>query len=401
MKRIRCPIHNYIALDASILPIVDFPEFQRLRRIKQLGMAYLVYPGAQHSRFEHSLGVYHLGGVVSDILNLGEYEKKLITLSGLLHDIGHGPFSHIMETVSQRTHEERSAEIILKSDISRKLEIIDVDPVMVAETIMGRARFSPIISSEIDIDRMDYLLRDAHYSGVSTGLDAGRLTAVMELYEDQLVFREAGLGAVEALLIARFMMYPYVYYHHTARVAERMISRAIFLLMELGSLEEEELWCMDDISLMSVLRGSTSLPKQLVTRIDERRLYKRGWEISLSQLPKHLDSDLKSFHMLKRLKEHLSRETVLRIEEDIAHELDIYPELVILDCPFPPVLRTREIMIRKRKGNVVSARSISQLISILEKAQLDHLKIRIYVPQEIIEKASLLLEKTVPALLSF
>ena len=148
MIRIRCPIHNYIPLNDIALSIVDLPEFQRLRGIKQLGMAYLVYPGAQHTRFEHSLGVYHLGGIVSDILTLPTHDKEVITLSGLVHDIGHGSLSHIMETVSQEMHEERSARKILRGRISETLEMIGIEPREIADTIKGKFRLSPIISSE-------------------------------------------------------------------------------------------------------------------------------------------------------------------------------------------------------------------------------------------------------------
>ncbi|MCK4613576.1 MAG: HD domain-containing protein [Thermoplasmata archaeon] len=399
MKRIRCPIHNYVTLTGPALGIVDLPEFQRLRGIKQLGMAYMVYPGARHTRFEHSLGVCHLGGVVSDTLSLPKEDREMIALSGLLHDIGHGPFSHIMESVSGKTHEERSARKIKEGRIVEELEKAGIDPHEIADTIAGRSRLSPFISSEIDIDRMDYLLRDAHYTGVATGVDAGRLTAVMELDGNKLVFREAGLGAVEALLMARFMMYPYVYYHHTARSAERMLSRAINILIESGQMDEGRLWEMDDIALVAALRGSSGLSNELMRMIDERRLYKRGWEISLSQLPKLLDSDLTPLQLLGLLRHDLTKEKIELLEREIARLMDIEPEQVIIDFPSPPGLDTREIGIRLRDKKVVSGRSVSNLISILDKAQLDHWKVRVFVPEENREKAVRILKGKMPAFL--
>ncbi len=429
MKRIRCPIHNYITLDPKALSIVDLPIFQRLHGIKQLGMAYLVYPGAHHSRFEHSLGVYHLGATVSRMLNLPEYDTNIITLSGLLHDIGHGPLSHIMESIGGTTHEERSASMILQGKIADSLTSFGVEPKEIAETILGRSYFSPLISSEIDIDRMDYLLRDAHYTGVSTALDSGRLTAVMELDDNQLIFREAGLGAVEALLLARFMMYPYVYYHHTARSAERMISRAIEISLEhgftirnekknrngnhdedingdfngdlignpIGNLNEnlngdigiEDLWLMDDIDLVSYLRHSNTPAAGIMKDIDGRKLYKRGWEQSLSHLlgddhmkvpPSAEFTDPSSEDILQGLRHTLTKERIREIETDIAGHLKIPPECVIVDCPLPPSLNTKRIIIRLQSGERVPARSLSQIISIMEKAQLDHWKFRVFVP---------------------
>lgn len=382
MKQIRCPIHNYISLDEDALRIVDLPVFQRLRGIKQLGMAYLVYPGAQHSRFEHSLGVYHLGLAVSSILDLPDHEARMIALSGLLHDIGHGPFSHIMETVSDGNHEEKGARIIRHGEIADLLKGMGIDPAEISDTIVGRSRYSPMISSEIDIDRMDYLLRDAHYTGVSTALDSGRLSAVMELEEGDIIFREAGLGAVEALLLARFMMYPYVYYHHTARSAERMMVRAIELLIVEEGCDKEALWSMDDIDLVSMLRKAGGFPASIMKAIDERRLFKRGWMLSLSQLLEAVGTGLPSEEALELLKVQLTREKITGIEQEIASLLDVQPESVILDCPIPPGLNTGKITIRRKDGELVPARSLSRIISIMEKAQLDHWRFRVFVPEE-------------------
>jgi len=401
MKRIRCPIHNYITLMDRDMAIVDLPVFQRLRGIKQLGMAYLVYPGARHTRFEHSLGVYHLGGIVSDMLRLSPEEKDIILLSGLLHDIGHGPFSHIMESVSPQTHEERSAKKVKNGDIADILNDFSISPETVADTIMGISRLSAFISSEIDIDRMDYLLRDAHYTGVTTGVDAGRLTAVMEMESGSFVFRETGLGAVEALLIARFLMYSYVYFHHTARAAERMLARALSILIRDGERSEEELWEMDDIGVVAMLRGHPGLPGELMRQIDERRLYKRGWEEPLVRFSSIADSSLSMDRLLLRLRDFLSDARLQSMEIEIAENLDIEPERVIVDVPFPPEINTGRINIKKRHGEIVTGRSISRVISMLEKAQLDHWQARVFIPEEERERAYPLLQKLMPEFIQF
>ncbi len=398
MNRIRCPIHNYINIQDNHLQVVDLPEVQRLRGIKQLGMAYHVYPGARHTRFEHSLGVYHLGSVISDILELSRGDRELIMLSGLLHDVGHGPFSHIMDSIGTTGHEERSKLKILNGEIGELLTSMDLNPSDIANTITGLSRLSPFISSEIDIDRLDYLLRDAHYTGVSSGVDPGRLTAVMKMEEGRLVFRESGLGAVEALLLARFMMYPYVYYHHTARSAQMMLTRAMTILLRSGEIDEEALWDMDDISLVALLRESPGFPGSLMKMLDQRRLYKRGWEMSLGQISgEFLDhSPAEVVDILKRLRAVTDPGETERV---IAEIIDIEPEQVILDFPIPPQLNDHEIWISKRDGSIVPGSEVSHLISILEKAQLDHWKVRVFVLQKYRERAAYLLDTHMISLL--
>ena len=399
MNRIRCPIHNHIPLEPSVEKIIDTPQFQRLRRIKQLGMAFLVYPGAQHTRFEHSLGVYHLGRVVSDMLGFGKEETNSISISGLLHDIGHGPFSHLMDRIGTDSHERRSASIIKSGEIADILSEQGIDPASIADTIQGNSRFSPFIASEIDLDRMDYLVRDSHYTGVSSGIDAGRLTAVMAIDEDRLVFREAGLGAVESLLLGRFMMFPYVYYHHTARSAELMLIRALNHLCEQQDEVADQLWIMDDMELVTHIRSSSGFPGGIMGMIDNRRLYKRGWELSLTQLLQVTGNETTPMTLLKSLRQNLTPTRILDIEREIAEIVDLDPSEVLFDPPLPPEVNTREILIRLRDGTVTSARWVSQLITILEKAQLDHWKFRVFIPPEKRESAVLRLESIMPSLI--
>jgi uncharacterized protein len=397
MKRIRCPIHNHISLDDQFLRIVDDPLFQRLRGIKQLGMAYLVYPGAQHTRFEHSLGVFHLATSVTSLLCLPKEDARLIHLSGLLHDIGHGPFSHIMESVGDRSHERQGANLITDSTIADLIMDMGIDPKTIAGTLQGTTQFSPLISSEIDLDRMDYLLRDAHYTGVSSALDAGRLSAVMELENDTLVFREAGLGAVEALLLARFMMYPYVYYHHTARSAERMLGRAIHILHRDGGATMDDLWTMDDISLVAFLRSSPGLPGSIMQDIDRRNLHKRGWEQPLGALLPEGGLAMR-YSPLPSIRKALTPRRIRGFEAEIAETLDIHPDEVILDCPLPPVIGTGDIIIKRLDGTLTPARLLSRMIDVMEHAQLDHWRFRLFVPGAHREKARSLLTEAVTSL---
>jgi HD superfamily phosphohydrolase len=171
MKVIRDPVHDYIEIDELALSLIDSPEVQRLRRIRQLGFSNLVYPGANHTRFEHSLGVYHLTRQLAS--QVDEQQQKELLAAALLHDIGHGPFSHatedIIEKYTRKSHDS-VGELLKKSTIADVLKEHGLSPISIAAHIRGETYPGQILSSEIDVDKMDYLVRDAHYTGVAFGL---------------------------------------------------------------------------------------------------------------------------------------------------------------------------------------------------------------------------------------
>ncbi len=230
-NEIRDPIHGSISLNELELSLLDTPQMQRLRRIKQLGFTYLAYPSATHTRFEHSLGVMHLAGRIAEQIDLPKEDIQLARICGLLHDIGHPAFSHtfehLVERHSKRSHEDVACEIISKDPIASILSSAGFSSKDAVDALSGRKKpFSDILSSDLDADRMDYLLRDSHYTGVAYGvIDLERLIHTMKLHKDQLVLTD--LPAAEFLLRARSLMYQTVYEHHTARIAEAMFSKAI------------------------------------------------------------------------------------------------------------------------------------------------------------------------------
>ncbi|MEE9593907.1 MAG: HD domain-containing protein, partial [Candidatus Hydrothermarchaeales archaeon] len=174
-KVIRDPIHGDIFLTEPETKIVDSLEFQRLRRIKQLGMAYLVYPSANHTRFEHSLGAMHVASRVANTLQLSKDDSIKLRIAALLHDVGHGPLSHTSEELLERymgqSHEEITMELINNSDVSSILIDEGLNPEEVSSLILGKGgRLGSLISSELDVDRMDFLVRDAHHTGVAYGV---------------------------------------------------------------------------------------------------------------------------------------------------------------------------------------------------------------------------------------
>lgn len=366
MERIRCPIHSDIQVDEIASELIDTKEFQRLRRIKQLGTAYLVYPGANHTRFEHSLGVYFLARECCRSLQLKEDEKK-ITIAALLHDIGHGPFSHLVEEVIGNQHEKATEDIIKKTEIREVISKNGITPNEVIELIKGRG-IGAIISSELDVDRMDYLVRDAHYTGVSIGVELKRLIATMKFQNGKLLISENGLNAAEVLLFARFVMYPVVYFHRTTRIAEKMLVKASEKAIKEGYFSKEKFQKMDDAELMLTLKNSKGFAKEIAEKVENRELFKLCLELK--------------YDKLKDKKLAKNKNQIIKLENEIAKELKVNEGEVIIDIPEKPILEEINANILLANGKIEKISNISKLVSILADAQLDHWKIRVYTIKE-------------------
>lgn len=268
MKTIRDPIHGDIELSELELALIDSEPMQRLRRIKQLSFCSLVYPGANHSRFEHSLGTMHLAGRMARKLSLDE---ELIRLAALLHDVGHLPYSHSLEDVFEISHED-NMEFVLKDQLG---DLLSDHGYSVSDivSVCRESQESSIISSQIDSDRMDYLLRDSHYTGVAYGaIDSDRIINVMGFVDGMLTFRKKGLIAVEGLLIGRHQMYEAVYFHHTVRAADAMLQKAISHVKE--GLNTTELLRMGDSDLKEYAKQESEVAKNIFDMLDRRQLYK-------------------------------------------------------------------------------------------------------------------------------
>jgi HD superfamily phosphohydrolase len=247
-KYFRDPIHGFIEVDPKAEYIIESPLFQRLRNVKQLAFTYLVYHGAEHSRFGHSLGVYHLAKTLIERLKVSDPAvADAFCLAALLHDIGHFPFSHALESVimsydKDLTHEKYTEAIICHSEIADRLKKVNIDPKHIIEFLEGRFLRSPeyaflngLLDAELDIDRLDFLLRDSHYCGVTYGkYDLDRLILSMEPYKKQeVIITKKGIHSVEIYVLARFNMYLQVYAHHTRRAFDLML-KSIFPNEELG-----------------------------------------------------------------------------------------------------------------------------------------------------------------------
>ncbi|MEK5205928.1 MAG: HD domain-containing protein [Psychrobacillus psychrotolerans] len=238
-KVFKDPVHRYIHVrDQVIWDVIGAKEFQRLRRIKQLGTTYLVFHGAEHSRFNHSLGVYEIVRRIVDDSFSGrpewdDSERLVVLCAALLHDLGHGPFSHAFENVFGLDHEYFTQQIILgDTDVNMILKRVSEDfPQRVADVIgktYPNKQVVSLISSQIDADRMDYLQRDAYFTGVSYGhFDMERILRVMRPREDQVVIKSSGMHAVEDYIMSRYQMYWQVYFHPVSRSAEVILTKVL------------------------------------------------------------------------------------------------------------------------------------------------------------------------------
>jgi len=371
MKAIRDAIHGTIRVDDLSQEILDTAEMQRLRGVRQLGFTYLVYPSATHTRFEHSLGSYYLAGKLSRYLNLNKNDAQKVKMAALLHDIGHGPFSHISELVVNDfinvAHEEKSCEIIKKSIITDILKKHDFNVVEITDIIHGkRAPLGNIVSSDIDVDRMDYLVRDAYYTGAAYGIiDLDRLIITSSIHNRKLCINEDGLHAVEALVFARYLMYPAVYHHHTTRIADSMFSAAVVECLKEGVFSIDELYSMDDIELISRLRLMTTLSGEMMQRLEHRKLYKRAVVLSRDEFGQGY----------KKLLD-LKGDKLEALQTELTEACDLKHGEVLLDIPKQVYAKEATAKILY-KGKPTPIEEISPLLKALRTAQWSYWKVTV------------------------
>ncbi len=342
-KAFKDPVHDFIYVyDQVILDLIDSKEMQRLRRIKQLGVSYLTYHGAEHSRFTHSLGTYEVMRKILAKLDrkgellLTEKEQLLAKVAALLHDIGHGPFSHSLEDVFGNKHEEWSRRIILgNTEVNKVLEGVEPSfPQEVAAVIAGEHPNQAIvhlISSQVDADRMDYLLRDSKATGVTYGqFDLERIIRVMELTKDKVLFREAGMHSIEAYILARYAMYWQVYFHPTTRSGE-VILKKIFKRASQLCYQKKEVYHTP--ALKNILMNNLNVKDYLM--LDDALIFTvlRYWQDSSDFILADLSSRILNRRLLKRTDIQLTDELYLKVYQ-LFKEIGLEPEYyLILDHP--------------------------------------------------------------------
>ncbi len=346
---IRDEIHGTIEFDDLEQKIIDTPDFQRLRRIKQMSVANLVYPGANHTRFEHSLGTAHLSSLICRRAGLNKETTAKVKLYALLHDVGHTAFSHEGEAILRRhigDHELNGKKKITKGSIA---DIINERYSAKEIANIEESHYGSIITSDLGADRMDYLKRDAMNTGVAYGVvDVDRILDTLIFTKEGLVIDKGGLEAAEFLLIARFMMFSAVYMHRTVRIATAMLYRAIEGSLEDGTIEPKHFADLDDEQAMNLMRRSIK-GGRFADALLSRQLYKEVCTLSRIGLDNH---------SAKVLEEKLCKKT----GQDI-----------IVDFPHPFF---KMISIRVKNGDtLVPISNMSTLVRSLREAEEDRMKV--------------------------
>ena len=373
---VKDPVWRNIPLSRGLLKIASHEAFQKLNWIKQLGPTYLVYPGATHTRLNHSLGVFHLSRRMmlhlftadtsmlestspdyTPARDLSLEGTKAFLCAALLHDLGHFPYAHSLKDLELRSHESLTAERILQKDLSKLIkEEVGTDPELVAAIVDpalsyngagGVSFFRNLLSGVLDPDKLDYLNRDAYFCGVPHGTqDVDFVLAEIRPHSDGMAVTEKGLSAVESILFSKYLMYKTVYWHKTVRIATAMIKKAVLLALKEKVLREQDLYWLDDHEFSSLTEKHAFPPLHLIRRVTERRLFKL-----VASIP--FDSK-NSVHL--HLQDVHNR---LGFEEDLGGEVEkllrrkLPSESLIIDVPEPINFEVHLLVLQADTGAVI------------------------------------------------
>lgn len=368
-KFIRDSVYGDISLNNFEVRIMDMPQFQRLRRIKQLGLISLIYPGATHTRFEHCVGTMNLASKLSHELDLAQDEIELVKVSALLHDIGHGPFSHVSEGVLSVPHEELTKYVVTKTSmrdlLEEKFNVKDI-----VDIVNGKGHLGPIVSGELDVDRMDYLLRDSHNTGVAYGvIDYERIISNLKL-EDGLILDIKGVQAAEGALVSRYFMYPSVYQHHTTRIVNSMFRRALQKVFDEGILDEKNIYQYDDADIISIFRHcENKFANDIMFRLDNRLIMKRVKTIRLDNF-KYPEKMYK-----------IEADKLRKAENEIAEDYDLDKDYVFINIAEYPRFDEMKTQVNV-DDKLYPLTEISNIIGALSKARFNIPDISVYVKEE-------------------
>jgi len=380
-KIIRDSIHGDIKLEGVFKELLDRPELQRLGSIKQLGLAYQVFPGAHHTRLEHSLGAFHMASMIAQTLALPEHLANHFRCASLLHDIGHGPFSHTLESILRERynvdHVDLTEKLIMGdynifqnhelsfirdvTTVSSLLDSFDFDKKMLVDIIRGKDQKNPflgeLLNSVVDVDQLDYLLRDSQYTGVAYGMiDSQRFTQTVNVYDNHLALDRKGVGVVENILMARTLMYSSVYFHKTVRIAELMLSKT---MESVPDLQPFEFFKLTDGELIETLKNKGEYQKEIITRLKYRELFKQVYAVLPPDQTDH------SRDIVKRLENIGFRRYV---EKEFEKTLSIPKGHVIIDVPYLD-LHQAEPRIQEIDMPVIENESIKRLTNFTPVAQ--------------------------------
>ncbi|MGH7530132.1 MAG: HD domain-containing protein [Gemmatimonadales bacterium] len=382
---IRDPLWNNIRLEPEALAVIDTPPVQRLRYVRQLGHAFLVYPGATHTRFEHSIGAYHLARRV--LAQLEEAQGRpdpaatlRIRLAALLHDIGHYPFSHALEEAGLPRHEDLAARHLAGGALASTLERLDAPPDQLLPLIQGTSPspLAGVVAGSLDVDKLDYLSRDATMCGVPYGVvDVDRLLTSLTIAAGPagpvLALHAKGLAALESLLFAKYQMYRNVYWHHAVRSATAMFKRLVRRTVAAGRMTPDEIAVATDDGLIHELQQRD--PTGLARALRERRLAKRALDLPATDLPADTadwpatDPDL-----------------LERVEERLAREAGLGPDRLFLDFPSKPEMLDVAIPVVGRPGSAAQHLGLPRVAAELHRSA-QRLRVFVLEPVDVPERA--------------
>ncbi|MEO7104400.1 MAG: HD domain-containing protein [Gemmatimonadaceae bacterium] len=370
MEIIRDPIWNNIRVDTLALELVDTPVFQRLRYVRQLGLTHLVYPGATHTRFQHALGAYHLCRIAIALLrergiaDVSDEECVITTTAALLHDVGHYPFSHALEEIGAKNHEEVATTLITEGPVASILRkrLGENAPERITALIRGTADtpLQGLVAGSLDLDKIEYLKRDAHMCGVAYGeIDVDRLINSMVLVASPVTglrtvgVAEKGLSALESLLFAKYQMYRNVYWHHAVRSATAMYKRIVEDACLSGLIAQEQLADFTDEGLLYFLHDRS--PSPLLDALRLRHLYKRAVDWPASEL----DDDFGEWIANDRRRTRAA-------EDSLAASLGLKSGELLLDYPEKTPMLGVDIPVLRRDGTVelLTDRALSGTINL-------------------------------------
>lgn len=339
---IKDPVHGYVYITELEKQIVDSYPVQRLRRLRQLAGAEYVYPGANHTRFEHSVGVMYLAGKVLENPNIAqridEGESVMTRIAALLHDVGHGPFSHVFEHLLVKelgkTHEDMTVWIIMNSELKELLTEVGCNPEEVGKLAAGRAHnlkrafLNQIISSAVDVDKLDFVVRDTHHTGAEYGyVDIFRLIHALDVLGENLAVDLGALSALESFIIARIESFKSIYFHRVGRAAQIMLAMAMEKADgELGLTNfktPEEYLAMDDYTVWTKLKNCKK-SSEIIENLERRRMLKCAYE--------------RTFYEKDAVISNIFSQEAYRnqIQSDIAKRASVDTEAVIIDVPTVP-----------------------------------------------------------------
>ncbi len=339
---IKDPVHGYIYITEPEKTIIDSYPVQRLRRLRQLAGSEYVYPGANHTRFEHCVGVMYLGGKVLENPNVSQIitdeEAQTTRLAALLHDVGHGPFSHVFEYLLVRdldkTHEDITSWLIEKSELADKLGKMGYRPEELAKLAVGklhkpgRTFLDQVISSAVDVDKQDFIVRDTYHTGAEYGfIDIFRLIHALDVLGENLAVELGALSALESFIIARIESFKSIYFHRVGRAGQIMLALAMEKANEelglTGFKTPEEYLAMDDYTVWSAARKCEK-SRQIIEDLERRRMLKCAYERTF------YDKDTVVSNIFSRDSYRL------QVQAEIATEAGVETEAVFIDVPTVP-----------------------------------------------------------------